>query len=124
MTIELLLAPAGGGKTAYAIARIRALRAAAPLAPVCVVLPNFPQVAAFRRRLAHAGGALGVEIGTFYRLYADILARAGVPAPRLFDPVQHRLLRAIVDRLCDEGRLRHYAPLRDKPGFIRALRGL
>lgn len=122
MTIELLLAPAGGGKTAYAIARIRALRAAAPLAPVCVVLPNFPQVAAFRRRLAHAGGALGVEIGTFYRLYADILARAGVPAPRLFDPVQHRLLRAIVDRLCDEGRLQRYRPLRDKPGFIRALR--
>ncbi len=124
MTIKLLLAPAGGGKTAYAISRIRELRTSAPLAPVWVVLPNFPQVAGLRRRLARAGGTLGVEIGTFYRLYADILARAGTLAPRLDDAVQHRLLRAIVDRLCDEDRLHHYAPLRDKPGFIRALRTL
>jgi ATP-dependent helicase/nuclease subunit B len=124
VTVELLLAPAGGGKTAHAISRIRGLRASDLLVPVWVVLPNFPQVAAFRRRMACAGGALGVEVGTFYRLYADVLARAGEPAPRLFDPVQHRLLRAIVDRLCEEGRLRYYAPLRDKPGFIRALRTL
>ena len=124
MTTKLLLAPAGGGKTTHAIARIRQLRASSPLTPVWVVLPNFPQVAAFCRRLARAGGALNVEIGTFYRLYADVLARAGTPVPRLFDAVQHRLLRAIVDQLCDEGRLCHYAPLRDKPGFIRALRTL
>ncbi|MFQ6100762.1 MAG: PD-(D/E)XK nuclease family protein [Anaerolineae bacterium] len=130
MSVQLLLAPAGGGKTAHAISRIRGLQASNPLAPVWVILPNFPQVAAFRHRLASAGGALGVEVGTFYRLYTDILAcasnlalsEAEGPAPRLADPVQHRLLRAIVDRLCDEGRLRHYAPLRDKPGFIRALR--
>jgi len=121
---KLLLAPAGAGKTAHAIARIRRLRASRPLAPVWVLLPNFPQVAAFRRRLARAGGALGVETGAFYRLYADALAYAGEPAPRLFEPVQHRLLRAIVDRLCDEGRMRHYAPLRDKPGFVRALSAL
>ncbi|MCK4315084.1 MAG: hypothetical protein KAX24_04870, partial [Anaerolineae bacterium] len=132
MPAEKLLAPAGGGKTAYAISRVRRLRASAPLAPVWVVLPNFPQVAGFRRRLARAGGALGVEVGTFYRFYADVLARAGTLAlseaeglaPRLDDAVQHRLLRAIVDRLCDEGRLQHYAPLRDKPGFIRGLRTL
>jgi len=122
MTASLILAPAGGGKTAHAIARIRQLRSSDPLAPVWVVLPNFPQVAAFRRRLARAGGALGVEIGSFYRLYADALARAGEPAPRLFNPVQHRLLRAIVDRLCDKDLIRHYAPLRNKPGFVRVLR--
>jgi len=91
---------------------------------VQVVVPNFSQMTAFRRRLAQAGGGLGVEVGTFYRLYADVLACAGTPAPRLFDPVQHRLLRAIVDRSCEEGHLRHYAPLRDKPGFVRALRTL
>jgi len=123
-TVYLFLTSAGGGKTAHAITRIRQRRAADPFAPIWVILPNFPQVNAFRHRLAQAGGALGVEIGTFYRLYAEILARAGAPAPRLFEPVQHRLLRAIVDRLCAEGRLHHYAPLRDKPGFIRALRTL
>jgi ATP-dependent helicase/DNAse subunit B len=124
MTVQLLLAPARGGKTAHAISRIRGLHGSAPLAPVWVVLPNFPQVTGFRRRLAQAGGALGVEAGTFYRLYADVLSRAGMLAPRLFDPVQHRLLRAIVDRFCAEGHLCHYAPLRDKPGFVRALRTL
>ena len=128
--VRLLLAPAGGGKTAHAIARIRELHTSDPLAPVWVLLPNFPQTVAFRHRLARAGGALGVEAGTFYRFYADALARAGSLAlreaeglaPRLFEPVQHRLLRAIVDRLCDEGLMHHYAPLRDKPGFVRALR--
>jgi ATP-dependent helicase/nuclease subunit B len=132
VTVEILLAPAGGGKTAHAISRIRELRASDPLAPIWVALPNQPQVAAFRQRLARAGGALNVEAGTFYRLYADVLARADAhalstvegPTPRLFDAVQHRLLRTIVDRLCAEGHLRHYAPLRDKPGFIRALRTL
>jgi superfamily I DNA/RNA helicase len=124
MSVQLFLAPAGGGKTAHAIVLVRALRSADPLAPVQVVVPNFSQMTAFRRRLAQAGGGLGVEVGTFHRLYADILARAGTPAPRLFNPVQHRLLRAIVDRSCEEGRLRHYAPLRDKPGFVRALRTL
>ncbi len=124
MSVQLLLAPAGGGKTTCAIARIRELRASDPLAPVWVVLPNFPQVDAFRRRLAGTGGAIGVEVGAFYRLYADLLACAGQPTPRLFDSVQHRLLRAIVDRLCDEEQLLHYAPLRDKPGFVRALHTL
>ena len=76
--VYLIVAPAGGGKTAYAISRVRRLRASAPLAPVWVVLPNFPQVAGFRRRLARAGGALGVEVGTFYRFYAAVLARAGL----------------------------------------------
>ena len=49
---------------------------------------------------------------------------AGKPVPRLSEPVQHRLLRAAIDSLCDEGALLHYAPLRDKPGFVRRLREL
>jgi ATP-dependent helicase/DNAse subunit B len=94
------------------------------LALIWVILPNQAQVAAFRRRLAEEGGALGVQLGTFYTFYAEILAQAGRPIPRLLDPVQHRLLRTIVDQLCEEGCLRHYAPLREKPGFLRLLRAL
>jgi ATP-dependent helicase/DNAse subunit B len=118
------LVPAGQGKTRHCITRIQEVRAKAPLAPIWVILPNQAQVVAFRRRLAEGGGALGVQLGTFYAFYSEILARIGHPIPRLLDPVQHRLLRAIVDRLCEEGRLRHYAPLRDKPGFLRLLRDL
>jgi ATP-dependent helicase/nuclease subunit B len=135
MAIQLLLAPAGQGKTAYVIERIQEIRADAPLAPIWVILPNQAQVSAFRRRLAHQPthspiyqstnpGVLGVQPGTFYAFYAEILARAGRPIARLLQPVQHRLLRHVVDRLCDDGTLVHYAPLRDKPGFIRVLREL
>ncbi|MFB0533996.1 MAG: PD-(D/E)XK nuclease family protein [Anaerolineae bacterium] len=124
MSPSVLLAPAGHGKTNYCIARIQEVRAADPLAPTWVILPNQAQVAAFRRRLAEEGGALGVQLGTFYTFYGEILAQTGRPIPRLLDPVQHRLLRTIVDRLCEEGRLNHYAPLRDKPGFLRLLRAL
>lgn len=124
MPTYLFLAPAGQGKTHYCITRIQEVRTEAPLAPIWVILPNQAQVVAFRRRLAEEGGALGVQLGTFHAFYAEILAQAGQPTPRLLDPVQHRLLRSIVDRLCEDGRLRHYAPLRDKPGFVRLLRTL
>jgi len=81
-------------------------------------------VNAFRRRLSALGGALGVKLGTFYALYPEVLAWAGKLEPRLPEPVQYHLLRSIVARLADEGRLGHYAPLRDKPGFVVALRAL
>ena len=74
MTVELFLAPAAGGKTAHAIERIRTLP---PLSPVRVVVPDQMEAAAFRRRLAQAGGALGTEVQTFYKLYADVLTLAG-----------------------------------------------
>ena len=122
MSPQLLLAPAANGKTHHVIARIQATLTAEPLAPIAVILPNQMRVAEFRRRLAEAGGALGVRLFTFHTLYAKILTRAGQPRARLTDPVQVRLLRAIVDRLHQEGRLRHFAPLRARPGFITALR--
>jgi ATP-dependent helicase/DNAse subunit B len=120
--ISLLLAPAAHGKTAHALARIREVRARDPLAPLAVVLPNQIQLLAFRDRLAAQGGALGVSLFTFYGLYAELLARAGQPLPELDGPVQTRLLRALIGDLAGRGELRHFAPLRDKPGFAVALR--
>jgi ATP-dependent helicase/nuclease subunit B len=122
VSAHLLLAPAAHGKTHYAIQRIRETLAAEPLALITVILPNQVRVAEFRRRLAAAGGALGINLVTFHTLYAEILAHAGQPRARLFEPVQVRLLRAIVDQLHQEGRLHHYTPLRAKPGFVTALR--
>lgn len=119
---SLILSPAASGKTAYIIQRIRQVKAAEPLAPILVIVPNQLQAAGFRRRLAEASGVLGVETLTFYALYADILARAGWPVPALLDPVQVRLLRAIVDDLCERGVMRYYAALRRRPGFVLALR--
>lgn len=122
MLPRLILAPAGYGKTHFVIQRIRQIAASEALARMVVLLPNTLQAAAFRRRLAEAGGALGVEALTFATLYARLLSDAGQPIPRLLDPVQVRLLRAIVDELCARGQMRYYAPLRNRPGFIAALR--
>jgi ATP-dependent helicase/nuclease subunit B len=122
MSVRLLIAPAGHGKTHNAIERIRALKASDPLAPVTVILPNQIRVAEFRARLAAAGGALGVNLTTFHTLYADLLIRADTPKARLTDPVQIRLLRSIVEQLCAQGQLSHFAPLRGKPGFMALLR--
>ena len=62
MAVQLVVAPAGHGKTAHAIAAIRALP---PLSPVRVLVPDQIEATAFRRRMAQAGGALGVQVQTF-----------------------------------------------------------
>jgi hypothetical protein len=105
MATHLYLAPAGHGKTVYVLERIRQVRAADPLAPITVILPNQAQVSAFRYRLSAGGGALAVSLGTFYALYPEVLTWAGKLEPCLPEPVQYRLLREIVTRLVDEGRL-------------------
>ena len=40
MTAWSILVPAGHGKTHHALKRIRAIKAAEPLAPIAVILPN------------------------------------------------------------------------------------
>ena len=119
---RLFLAPAGHGKTQFVIEQIRATLASEPLSPIIVIVPNSIQAAGFRQRLCVAGGALGVDVHTFHTLYAELLTRAGQPIPLLTDPVRIRLLRDIVDDLCERGEMIHYAALRDKPGFIALLR--
>jgi len=122
VTLSLLLAPAGHGKTEHVIQKIRQLLTDEPFAPVLVIVPNSIQAGGFRKRLSASGGALGVEVHTFHRLYAELLIRAGQPIPLLTDPVRIRLLHSIVDDLCERGAMTHFAALRDKPGFIALLR--
>jgi ATP-dependent helicase/nuclease subunit B len=122
MPTRLLLAPAGHGKTQFVIEEICATLAVELLSPVIVIVPNSIQAAGFRQRLCASGGALGVDVHTFHTLYAEILTRAGQPIPLLTDPVRIRLLRSIVDDLCERGKMTHFAALRNKPGFIAILR--
>ena len=93
----LLISPASTGKTQHCIERIQALRAQDKLALVWVILPNQDHVRAFRRRLSSVG-AMGVEPGTFYNFYAEILARAGRLLARLTEPLQYRLIEDVVTR--------------------------
>jgi ATP-dependent helicase/nuclease subunit B len=119
MSVHLYVAPAAGGKTAYLVARARALAANLAVEPH-VVVPSLLQARAWRRRLAEAGGALGVRVGTFDALYREVLRAAGQVYTRLTDPIQYRLLRL----LAAEAPLVHYAPLRSSPGFVQVVLGL
>ncbi len=119
MTTELFLSPGASGKTQFVLRRARdaAKRLAASSR---VIVPTSLQSQAFRRRLAEAGGAIGVRVLTFDQLYADCLSAAREAYTELTEPVQYRLLRAIVGELP----LRHFASLIDRPGFIQALQDL
>jgi ATP-dependent helicase/nuclease subunit B len=130
MTVQVLLAPAGRGKTAHVINAVRALP---PLSPVRILVPDHVEAAALRRRLAQAGGVIGTVVQTFYDLYADVLARAGstipVPQPdqglaRLPATVRTQLIEYLVETLCGAGQLDYYAPLFSSPGFARLLGAL
>ena len=119
MSVHIYLAPAASGKTAYVLDLARqAARGLQHTPRVCV--PTHLQVRSWRRRLAQNGGAIGARIVTFDRLYAECLQLAHEAYTRLSNPVQYRLIRAIVDGIP----LTHYAPLRDRPGFVHILQDL
>jgi len=118
MPASLYVAPAGAGKTSYLVKRARVL--AVETGTVRVVVATRHQVHAWQRRLAEAGGALGVQVGTFDALYRQVLRAAGEVYVRLSDPVQYRLLRLLIAG----APLTHYDPLRAAPGFVRVVLGL
>jgi ATP-dependent helicase/DNAse subunit B len=119
MPVFLYLAPAASGKTAYVLKVVREAAQGLQATPR-VIVPSHLQVRAWRHRLAEAGGAVGVRILTFDRLYAECLGLAGEIYTELSEPVQYRLIRAIVS----EAALDHFSPLRASPGFIQILEQL
>lgn len=119
MTVHLYVAPAAAGKSAYLIVEARR-RSRDPASAPRVLVPTRLQARAWRRRLARAGGALGLQIGTFDDLYRDLLTASGEVVIRLTDPLEFRLLRTLVA----EAPLTHYASLRHAPGFVQVVREL
>jgi RecB family exonuclease len=120
MPARLYLAPAAAGKTAYILDLARNTAGGLAAEPRVVVASHL-QARAARRRLAETGGAIGVRILTFDRLYEELLTAAGEIYTVLSDPVQHRLLRALLDASLS---LRHYAPIAVRPGFVQVLQRL
>lgn len=119
MSVHLYLAPAAGGKTTYLVQWARQIVQGLP-GLVRVAVPARLQVWAWRRRLAEAGGSLGVRVQSFDQLYADCLTAAGQAYTLLTEPVQYRLLQAVVE----ETELRYYGSLVGRPGFIHRLQQL
>ena len=121
MTVRLITAPAGAGKTHACIERVRSVSKQIPMAQVWVVLPDRNQANAFNRRLAKAGGALGVQVGIFQDLYLELLAIAGKSVLLAPEPLVHRLTRAAIDKLAKNSQLHHYLPIVWRPGFTQAV---
>jgi ATP-dependent helicase/nuclease subunit B len=113
MAVHLYIAPAAAGKTAYLVALARDMSRGLA-SPPRVVVPTRLQARGWRRRLAQAGGTVGVRVDTFDGLYRDVLRHANAAYARLSDPVQYRLVRMVIE----QADLRHYAPLRPTPGFV------
>ena len=119
MRPHLFVAPAGSGKTTYAV--VQARRQARHLgATPYVLVASALQAQAFRRRLARAGGAIGVRVLTFEQLYRICLNTTETVYSKVNHSVQHRIIRAVVRELP----LVHYAPLAGRPGFIHVLKGI
>ncbi len=119
MTVSIYTAPAAAGKTAYCIDLARQT-AAGLQHEVRVVVPTRQQATAWRRRLAEAGGAIGVHVMTYDELVTVCLDRAGVTYTEVFQPVQQQLLRILIE----SAELEHYDALREKAGFVSIIRTL
>lgn len=119
MPVLLFNAPAGAGKTSYILEQAR--HAAASLNhEVHICVPTHLQAQAIRTRLAQMGGVIGVHVLTFDRLVAACLDATGTAVSEISEPVQYRLLQALINNLP----LTHYQSLTDKPGFITILQRL
>jgi ATP-dependent helicase/DNAse subunit B len=119
MSATLYVGPVAAGKTAYAVARAREAARGLAATPAVVVASSL-QVHAFQRRLAAAGGAMGVHVSTLPRFCQRCLSAAdgsGVLPP---GDVLQRLLEAASSR----AELDALASLADKPGFWVAMRRL
>lgn len=122
MTANLLISRPATGKTEYCIQKIRELHLHDRLSESWGLLPDRLQAAAFRQRLAQAGGAMGVHVGTFGDLYRHILECAGASVPVASTPLIHTIIQDAVDTLRRRSELVHYASLRSLPGFFQTLR--
>ncbi len=117
MTVTLYLAPAGSGKSSFAIEKVRrAARGLHACPRVCVA--NRQQLVAWERRLSQPPGCIGAHLLTFDDLHVACLAATGVRYTRIGDVVQYRLLRAVAAELP----LQHYKAVRDFPGFVQECR--
>lgn len=121
MSVELIIAPAASGKTQSCLQHIQNVRQTNPLSTIWVLVPNAPNVAYFRKRLAGSGGGLGIHVGTFTRLITDLLERQGNFTPSLTPTLSYRLLHEVIDEVFRKGELNYYTSIKDKPGFIEVI---
>jgi len=122
MPTHLIVAEAAFGKTQAMLALCReatqALDGGPRRRPLLCVSSAIQRESA-QRRLARMGGALGVRVVLFDELYTLILrTQQPLRLPvEVESSTQRRLMRTLAAELAQAGRLAHFAPVADMPGF-------
>ncbi|RLC99203.1 MAG: hypothetical protein DRI46_09895 [Chloroflexi bacterium] len=114
MPIKIFTLPASSGKTTWVVNQIRQAGPAIKTPP-WVILPSRQQVGDFGVRLANAGGAIGVKIGTINDLAREVLEMGRIYPLLLPESVQLEVLRSILPELD----LVYFKEIKSKPGFAR-----
>ena len=115
----ILTGPPGCGKTEYLLEQyVRVLASAEPGA-VLWLAPSWRSAADIRRRLvARLPGCFSPGITTFTRFARWVVDSM----PELIQPIdalmKRQLVRWIIDRLCQQGRIEYFRPIIDKPGLL------
>lgn len=122
MPVQCCIARPASGKTSASIQKIQDVLAFTPFSRVWVIVPGSLQAMHFRRRLAQSGGAIGVTVGTFQNFSAQILDKNITSQPVAPIPFTYMLLRQVVAKIFEEGKLNEYKPIKDFPGFYAVLR--
>jgi len=117
MSIKLLIGAAASGKTTLCLDAL----GDDLLKPCWIILPDRYQVSSVRRIIAARGGSLGTNIGTFGDLFREILSLSGDIMPTTSSAVTHRLVRAAVEDVLDQGGLSYFSPIAAKPGFLNVM---
>jgi ATP-dependent helicase/nuclease subunit B len=122
---QILLAPAGSGKTQVALQRLVETTLRQPFGRAWVLLPTERQSHAFRQRLLNFDPTrhafFNVDFFNFYTLYAQLLDAAGKPHRCLDEAARLRLLRRLAMQRQDDGLLRVFGGIAHTPGFVRVL---
>lgn len=122
MSLTLLIAPAGAGKTTLALEKICAHSAAQPLAQSMLLLPSHAHIRDARARLAaHKMARLGITLTEFAPLYRVILDAAGIVVRLISEAARYRFLRALLRERAANNTLEYFAPIAAKVGLVQAL---
>jgi len=127
MTITLLQAPVGAGKTEATLTQLSQLLAPGqkPFARVWVLLATRRQEVAFRQRLVHLlqgqPALFNIEFFNFYDLYRRLLNIAGQPQRGLKETGRRGLLRYVVRGLDEAGELPQFHAIAKQTGLLSVL---
>ncbi|MBL8116138.1 MAG: PD-(D/E)XK nuclease family protein [Anaerolineae bacterium] len=123
MTVDVLVADVGSGKTAAAIERLSATAKHNPFAQIWVLLPGKRQEDAFRQRVLEVKDGqrvyFNITFFSFYTLYAHILEMAALPQRMLDEHARIQVVQTILRELHESNQLRVFHTIADKPGFTR-----